>query len=112
MIMGSLFYEILLGFGIKKNIIKSYTITYTDDAFISCPYREDVERILNRMNSIRTQQYKATFLDIIVIRTKYEIKTYIKRKLIHIDLQLKHWVQPYFPMKNGTVCYQAHKSKS
>ena len=96
-------------------------LRYGDYTFILLPYEEDVQTLLDHMNSIqpsiqftmeKVQDNKLPFLDVLVTRREQGFRSSLYRKHTFTGQYLNfNSYHPYMVMK-GIVCCLQHRTKS
>ena len=112
------FEEMTLG---STSLKPSTWLRYVDDTFILWPYQEDVQMLLDHMNSIRLsmqftmekeQDIKLPFLDVLVTCTEEGFRSSVYRKYLCTGQYLNFNSHHPYTVKKGIVHCLQHRAKT
>ena len=112
------FEEMALG---STSLKPSMWLRYVDDTFILRPYQEDVQILLDHMNSIRPsiqftmekeQDNKLPFLDVLVTCTEQGFRSSVHNKPTFTGQYLNFNSHYPYMVKKGIVHYLQHRAKT
>ena len=112
------FEEMALG---STSLKPSVWLWYVDDTFILWPHQEDVQILLDHVNSIRPpiqftmekeQDNKIPFLDVLVTRTEQGFRSSVYRKPTFIGQYLNFNSHHPYTVKKGIVRCLQHRAKT
>ena len=99
----------------------SMWLRYIDDTFILWPHQEDVQILMNHVNSIRPsiqftmekeQDNKLSFLDVLITPTEHGFCTSVYRKPTFTGHYLNFHSHHPYNVKKGIVCCLQHRAKA
>ena len=112
------FEEMALGSTSQK---PSMWLRYVDDTFILWPHQEDVQILLDHVNSNRPsiqftmekeQDNNLPFLDVLVTRTEQGFRSSVYRKSTYTGQYLNFNSHHPYTVKKGIVCCLQHRAKT
>ena len=112
------FEEMALG---STSLKPSMWLRYVDDTFILWPHQEDVQILLDHVNSIRPsiqftmekeQDNKLPFLDVLVTRTEQGFRSSVYRKPTFTGQYLNFNSHHPYTVKKGIVRCLQHRAKT
>ena len=112
------FEEMALG---STSLKPSMWLRYVDDTFILWPHQEDVQTLLDHVNSIqpsiqfimeKEQDNKLFFLDVFVTRSEQGFWPSVYRKPTFTGQYLNFNYHHQYKVKKGIVCCLQHRAKT